>query len=194
MTDAFNKMCKDLETFDYGFVTNDGVRHVAFNHTTKKRQEIDWKKYRLIPPEFVEKYRIGTCWDLVHYQYDWVNKNLNGSCDDRFTSLYFWCHEYGETDEFQTHTMFTRKAGNGILWYESSWGECLGTHRFMPHREFYKFVEAKMREIYPKLHNGRMYEYDYPKRFWVKGSTFINSIMDHYKKTGEFNFVYQTDD
>ena len=88
-----------LNSWKYGVMINDKI--------ITDPKKINWKKYKTIPIDIIEKYHVGVCYDFVNYQhYIFNKKNINHD-----SYLFIGRNNNGE---YITHTfnIINRKSDN----------------------------------------------------------------------------------
>lgn len=83
-------------------------------------------KYGIVlHPNEVEKYKVGTCWDIALYMY----YNLKNNCK-KFVSDVLMIYVDTLNPTFMTHTTVFYRHRMSRMWYwmEYSWKECRGIH------------------------------------------------------------------
>lgn len=108
---------KKLNNFDYGIVVG---------NKKYTGSDIDYTKYRTIPPEVFEKFKCGTCWDYTCYEAEYFEKNFT---DIDYTLYYMQLNTTDDiepTHTFLTYTYFSERD----IWYlfESAWKRNKGLH------------------------------------------------------------------
>lgn len=146
-----NKIMETMNQINYGFVDTNGTN--IYEDDDKNFNEDFPKKYRLLSPENLLKYKYGVCWDQVELERYLFEKN-NVS-----VKTYFICTYDNKT--YPTHTFLVYKKENKYYWFEHSWEPYRGIHEFGSLSELFDKVKTYFIKNYE--HPTIIYEYTKPK-------------------------------
>lgn len=167
---------EELKQISYGFVDRYGVVH--------KRIKKDYymKEYRLQAPEITQKYKVGTCWDVVELarfliedkiatedkECQFYKKNEKFLIEsDKKIEVRTFLFDYDDENVLAKHTIAVAVMDDGYYWLESSWKNMSGIRKFGDIDNIFFEIEGNYPQIY-KINNYdvdklNIYEYTKPK-------------------------------
>ena len=109
-------LLKRLNSYDYGYI-KDGKK--------VNGMENFFNDYRSLTISEFERYKIGVCWDYVHYEANWFKKH-GYKCDT------FYVQVQDEAGDCPSHTylVFYLSDSDKVYYFESSWGKYSGIEAF----------------------------------------------------------------
>lgn len=115
------KLNDQMKKWDYGYISN-GKRY-----TGKEIDKDEFKSYKLMGHDKVEKYKIGTCWDYTSYEDYWFKKhNIPHQC---------W---YFQANRGDNHAWLSYKENGKVIAFEASWKSYTGLHVYNNEDEMLK--------------------------------------------------------
>lgn len=141
-----------MKNIEYGWIDKKGNKHFIVD-------ENDSDNYILQSPTEVIKNKVGVCWDQVELERYYFKGN------DWNIKTYFIVH-YDE-DICPTHTFLTFEKNDEYYWFEHSWEQLRGIHKYNTIKEL--LLDIKKEFIINELHNQYtasnlfLYEYKKPK-------------------------------
>ena len=140
---TLRKFNDTLNSWDYGVLIKDIV------YTDPDL--IDWKKYRTIPIDKIEKYQVGVCYDFVNFQTYIFNKSsIKNRC-----YLFIGVDNKNETI---THTFNILYLPDGLYWFESGWLHYQGIRKINNYNDVIekikKYYHCKHYDVYTYNTNG----------------------------------------
>lgn len=118
--DIANEIMQSITNIEYGFPDEDGS-----NIMTKDFDRWDndfFEFYYLQTLEELQQSKIGVCWDLVE-----LERKLFED-EGVSVSTYFIC-SYND-EELPSHTILVFKSNEEYFWFEYSWGQMRGIHKY----------------------------------------------------------------
>lgn len=136
MIDKLNEIMKTMELIEYGFKDKSGYNII--NNSKKWDNEFYNFYYMLTPEELLEN-KCGVCWDQVELERKLLKDN-NIDCES-----YWIC--YYDNKKLPSHTFITIKAKDEYYWFEHSWYDYKGIHKYNSLNELLKDVRDKFISI-----------------------------------------------
>ena len=110
-------LLRQLNSYDYGFVKKNGEK--------VKGMKNFFEDYRSLTISEFEKYKIGVCWDYVHYEADWFKKHKY-----RYETFYIQVQDEDNDCPSHTYLVFYLPNSRKVFYFESSWGKYQGIEAF----------------------------------------------------------------
>lgn len=110
-------LLRQLNSYDYGFVKKNGEK--------VKGMKNFFEDYRSLTISEFEKYKIGVCWDYVHYEADWFKKHKY-----RYETFYIQVQDEDNDCPSHTYLVFYLPNSSKVFYFESSWGKYQGIEAF----------------------------------------------------------------
>ena len=141
-----------MRDIEYGWVDKNNNKHSIVDETYSDN-------YILQSPNEVIKNKIGVCWDQVELERYFFKGN------DWNVNTYFLVHY--DNDKCPTHTFLTFKRDDKYYWFEHSWHQFRGIHKYNSLKELLldvknKFIECELNSKYEET-NLVIHEYKKPK-------------------------------
>lgn len=168
MNKFITKFNKELNSWKYGILID--------NKIITNPDLIDWKKYRTIPIEYIEKYHVGVCYDFVNYQH-YIFKLNNIEHES-----YFFIAK--KETEYITHTFNIITDNDDKYWFESSWKKYQGIHKVDKNNGWIKVVEKLCAEY--EVYKFDIYKYN------PDGLDNNLTGYEFSKKASEYAFIFST--
>ena len=109
-------LLKQLNSYDYGFLQNGKA-------TTNMNNFFD--NYKSLTISEIEKYKIGVCWDYVHYEAHWFKTH-----GYKFETFYIQVQDEKNMCPSHTYLVFYLPGSTKVYYFESSWGKYQGIEEF----------------------------------------------------------------
>ena len=123
--------------FNYGYLGKNGKTHAYNDHNFKS----DWlEQYVLESKDDILKTLYGTCWDEVEFERDWFESR--GYEIKTFYEMVYLDY----TNPYPTHSFLVFKDNDKWYWFEHSFRDNLGIHRFDTINELLKYEYGKYLE------------------------------------------------
>lgn len=122
-------LLKRLNSYDYGFVKNGRKIHGMNNF---------FEDYKSLSVSEFEKYKIGVCWDYVHYEADWFKKH-----GYKYETFYIQVQDEDNDCPSHTYLVFYLPGSNKPYYFESSWGQYQGIEKFNNITELHNTVKKR---------------------------------------------------
>lgn len=151
-----------MKTISYGWIDTQEITHIEIDNTFSNN-------YILQSPLQVLKNKVGICWDQVELErYLFSKTNL-------VFKTYFIVHY--DKDKCPTHTFLTYNKNNKVYWFEHSWNNYKGIHRYNNINELLKDIKQKFisTELKNNYNNNNLVIYEYTKPKYGIG------VLDFYK-------------
>lgn len=143
-----------METIEYGFKDKNKQNIIETNIEKWYNEFYDF--YYLQTPDELLESRCGVCWDQVELErHLFEKKQIN-------VKTYFICTYDG--DNLPSHTFLTYKEKDKYIWFEHSWGQYKGIHKYNTKKELLLDVKSKFIKSHKTNKNSPtiIYEYDKP--------------------------------
>ena len=114
--DEIIELLKRLNTYDYGYIKN-GKKI--------KGMENFFDDYKSLTISEFEKYKIGVCWDYVHYEAYWFDKH-----GYKYDTFYIQVQDEDNDCPSHTYLVFYLPGSNKVYYFESAWGKYQGIEEF----------------------------------------------------------------
>ena len=110
------ELLKWMDCIQYGWMDKDNKKYTEFG-------DLWWKKYTFLPPDEVEKYKVGTCYEQAIYASHIFDKL-------GISHKVLWAANSDKEldDNADTHAFLIYKKGKKWFWFEHSWGPEKGIH------------------------------------------------------------------
>ena len=111
-----------MDSIEYGFVTKTGER-IDQNHENFDDENFFYKEYYLQSPGRLLQSKLGVCWDQTELERCWFShRGINHAV------IYI---EIDDEKDIPTHTFLIYEDDEGYYWFEHSWGQFRGIHKFI---------------------------------------------------------------
>lgn len=114
--DEIIDVLKRLNSYDYGYIKN-GKKI--------KGMENFFDDYKSLTISEFEKYKIGVCWDYVHYEAYWFDKH-----GYKYDTFYIQVQDEDNDCPSHTYLVFYLPGSNKVYYFESAWGKYQGIEEF----------------------------------------------------------------
>lgn len=163
-----------MNEIEYGFPDDKGNNIMTTDFERWDNSFCDF--YFLQSPEELQVSKLGVCWDQVE-----LERRLFQSRGIE-TESYFICAYNGE--EKPSHTILVFKFGENFYWFEHSWGDYKGIHKYSNKSELISDVVDKFMESNNITQDGitKVVKYSQPKNH-IKCEEF-------YEFCGEFRTIF----
>lgn len=153
MSEIENKIMNIMEKIEYGFPDEDGNNLII---TNPKKYEEDFYKfyYLLTPTELLEK-KYGVCWDQVELERYLFEKN---KINVKTYFIYI-----NDNDNLPSHTFLTYQSHNNFYWFEHSWYQYKGIHKYNSLKELLLDVKQKFINSHKDVDSTYTFVYEYTK-------------------------------
>jgi len=149
-----NKMI-DIE---YGFVSQAGEKIRETDEDFGKKY---WNEYFLRSPKEIIISKTGSCWDQVELERYYFNQEKIN------TKTFFFVYYDHKNRNYPCHTLLTFECDNMFYWFEHSWFEMRGIHKYFSQKELLKDAREKFIKSRPEIPSGydpnKMCVYEYKK-------------------------------
>ena len=153
MKEKIDKIMTIMEEIDYGFKDDQNNNLVEDDDKWN-----DFSKfYYLLSPEELLKTKCGVCWDQVELERNLFEKN-NIDCKTYFIYI-------DDNKNLPSHTFLTYSVDNIFYWFEHSWYNYKGIHKYNNEKDMLediknKFIDSRKDEV---DENYKLYLYEYKK-------------------------------
>jgi catalase len=169
------------ESFHYGFVKRSDGK--ILSKTGDKEWRDSWlKEYFLQNLKELTKNKYGVCWDFVEFQREWF-KNNNYEFETFFMAVI-----KKEGSGLPTHTFLVYKFKNKWYWFEFSWYDQRGIHKYNDLNSLWKDLNNKHIKsivgegaLFDDITNHKIYEYK-DIVFGTDPITFVSKIIKDINK------------
>ena len=149
MNTKLNNIYNILEDIQYGYIY-DGV-------DISDDQYKFGNYYRLLDPNDLLNIKYGVCWDQVE-----LERKLFDDNNIVYKSYFIYLNDH---DGLPSHTFMVIKDNDEYIWFEHSWYDYKGIHKYNSLDELFedvinKFIKSHEGIIFDEL---LLYEYDKPK-------------------------------
>lgn len=111
-----------MDSIEYGFITKTGER-IDQNHENFDDGNFFYKEYYLQSPGRLLQSKLGVCWDQTELERCWFShRGINHAV------IYI---EIDDVEDIPTHTFLIYEDDEGYYWFEHSWGQFRGIHKFI---------------------------------------------------------------
>lgn len=109
-------LSKELNSYDYGYIVNGKLADSSDDF---------FNDYRSLSISEFEKYKVGVCWDYVHYEANWFKSH-------RYKYETFYIQVQDEDGDCPSHTylVFYLPGSNKPYYFEVSWKKYRGIEQF----------------------------------------------------------------
>lgn len=153
MNEIIEELNKIMNQIEYG-VPNEKNKNLL---EIMDEDEVFQHYYYLQTPEELIQSKLGVCWDQVELERDFLTKR-NIKVKTYFIETYY------SEENIPSHTFLTFKLDNKYYWYEHSWNNYKGVHKYKSIKELLKDIKKK----FIKSHDTNLeaptliYEYNTP--------------------------------
>lgn len=169
---SIKKIMIMMEDIEYGFLNKKG-QNIFLDENI---EDIFSKEYYLMSPKELLSKKVGVCWDQVELERK-LFEDINIP-----TKTYFICID--DKEKLLSHTFLVYFKNNKVYWFEHSWAQEKGIHKYKNLQELllnvkFKFIKSHKNEI-KSPSKVNIYKYDKPK-FNISCSEFYNYIYTQEK-------------
>lgn len=146
------KIMKLMEKIEYGFKDKNGNNIIDFDEEKWEREFSEF--YYLQTPEELLESKCGVCWDQVE-----LERKLFKSEGIKTKTFFIYLID---NDMLPSHTFLTFENDNKYFWFEHSWGNFKGIHKYETENELLKDVVRKFKTSHNEIkYDAKMYVYQY---------------------------------
>lgn len=109
-----------MEEIEYGFPDESG-NNLMISNPQKYDQDFDKFYYLLTPDELLEK-KYGVCWDQVELERKLFEEN-----EIKVNTYFIYIYD---NENLPSHTFLTYQYHNSFYWFEHSWHQYKGIHKY----------------------------------------------------------------
>lgn len=121
------------ENIYYGYVGKNGK---IYKQQDNDEWNNDWlNEYIVQDGESLIQSHYGNCWDQVELERKWFDEN-----NYQFKTIFMWFEE-NKPNNFPTHTFLVFKKDNKSYWFENSFGQYKGIHKFDTEESLIEYVK-----------------------------------------------------
>ncbi|MDD4706157.1 MAG: hypothetical protein PHS24_02965 [Bacilli bacterium] len=146
------------------------IQYGYLNLNNEPIQEVDSKfdeEYRLQTPKETLKYKVGVCWDQVE-----LERVLFKGYDFKTYFILYNSNFWGPT-----HTFLVYEDHNNYYWFENSWFNYRGIHKYKTLNELFYDIASKHLKFHELKNLGindiNIYEYSKPK-YNIRPDEYLN--------------------
>ena len=151
MINKVNKIMDILNTIEYGYKDENGKNII---YDSKKWDNEFSTFYKLLTPDELLKTRCGVCWDQVELERKLFNNN---NIENKTYFIYI-----KDGDMLPSHTFLTFEFDNKHYWFEHSWNNYKGIHKYETESELLNSIkELFLKEHNITTNNSKLYIYEY---------------------------------
>ena len=128
-----------MKSINYGWIDKKGKRNGTGDDDD---EEYFYKEYSLQSPEDLIKSRLGVCWDQAELERKWFKLHKY-----QYAVIYV---EVVNDESAPTHTFLIYKDPNNneICWFENSWGQYRGIHKYSTVNKCVNDVVNKLKQSF----------------------------------------------
>ena len=155
MQEKINEINLIMNQMDYGFKDSSGQNII--NNLEKWDNEFD-KFYYLQTPEELLISKCGVCWDQVE-----LERRLFSDNNINFKTYFIYIID---NDMLPSHTFLVYNDDKNYYWFEHSWGEYKGIHKYNSIKNLFDDVIYKFKNSHKEVRKNSkvfLYEYEKPK-------------------------------
>ena len=153
MQEKINEINLIMNQMDYGFKDSSGQNIV--NNLEKWDNEFD-KFYYLQTPEELLISKCGVCWDQVE-----LERKLFSDNNINFKTYFIYIID---NDMLPSHTFLVYNDDKNYYWFEHSWGEYKGIHKYNSIKNLFDDVIYKFKNSHKEVgKNSKVFLYEYEK-------------------------------
>ena len=143
MKDKVNKIFSVMNQIEYGFKDPSGQNII--NDLNKWDNEFD-KFYYLQTPEELLTSKCGVCWDQVE-----LERKLFSDSNINFKTYFIYIID---NDMLPSHTFLVYNDDKNYYWFEHSWGEYKGIHKYNSIKNLFDDVIYKFKSSHKEVSDG----------------------------------------
>ncbi len=143
-----------MNTIQYGYLDEFG-RNIIEKDPTNWDIEFESIYHLLSPEELLEK-KFGVCYDQVE-----LERKLLEELGKKVHTYFIATHE--SEDSIYTHTFLAYEEDNYFYWFEHSWGEYRGIHKYSSLKKLLLDVKEKFRKSHLTENDAYTFVYEYLK-------------------------------
>lgn len=129
------ELLKWMDCINYGWIDSNG----NVNGTGDNDENDFYKEYRLQSPNKLLKSKVGVCWDQTEFERNWF--------DSRYIPYAIFYIEINNGRECPSHTFLIYETKNGYNWFEHSWYDMKGIHKYDTIKECLSDIIDKHRKF-----------------------------------------------
>lgn len=155
MKDKVKKIFSVMNQIEYGFKDSSGQNII--NDLNKWDNEFD-KFYYLQTPEELLTSKCGVCWDQVE-----LERKLFSDSNINFKTYFIYIID---NDMLPSHTFLVYNDDKKYYWFEHSWGEYKGIHKYNSIKNLFDDIIYKFKSSHKEVSDSSkvfLYEYEKPK-------------------------------
>lgn len=155
MQEKINEINLIMNQMEYGFKDSSGQNII--NNLEKWDNEFD-KFYYLQTPEELLISKCGVCWDQVE-----LERKLFSDNNINFKTYFIYIID---NDMLPYHTFLVYNDDKNYYWFEHSWGEYKGIHKYNSIKNLFDDVIYKFKNSHKEVRKNSkvfLYEYEKPK-------------------------------
>ena len=155
MQEKINEINLIMNQMEYGFKDSSGQNII--NNLEKWDNEFD-KFYYLQTPEELLISKCGVCWDQVE-----LERKLFSDNNINFKTYFIYIID---NDMLPSHTFLVYNDDKNYYWFEHSWGEYKGIHKYNSIKNLFDDVIYKFKNSHKEVRKNSkvfLYEYEKPK-------------------------------
>lgn len=127
--DDIIKLSEELGSYRYGYLVNDRV---------KTDMEKFFDNYKSLTIKEFEKYKVGVCWDYVHYEANWFKTH-----GYKYETFYVQVQDEDGYCPSHTFLIFYLPSSNKPYYFEASWKDYRGIESFNTLSELHKTIKQR---------------------------------------------------
>ena len=143
-------LSKQLSSYKYGYVVSGQPRY--------SMEDFSDDYHSLSIKEF-EKYKVGVCWDYVHYEAWWFNKNKY-----KWKAFYIQCQDKDNDCPSHTYLLFWLPNSSKTYYIEASWKKYSGLEEFSSESEAHNTIKKRHisdnKDVLPNTYFREQYDAD----------------------------------
>ncbi len=153
MQEKINEINLIMNQMEYGFKDSSGQNII--NNLEKWDNEFD-KFYYLQTPEELLISKCGVCWDQVE-----LERKLFSDNNINFKTYFIYIID---NDMLPSHTFLVYNDEKNYYWFEHSWGEYKGIHKYNSIKNLFDDVIYKFKNSHKEvIKNSKVFLYEYEK-------------------------------
>lgn len=166
MQEKINEINLIMNQMEYGFKDSSGQNII--NNLEKWNNEFD-KFYYLQTPEELLISKCGVCWDQVE-----LERKLFSDNNINFKTYFIYIND---NDMLPSHTFLVYNDDKNYYWFEHSWGEYKGIHKYNSIKNLFDDVIYKFKNSHKVRKNSKVFLYEYEKpKYHITCSDFYKYI------------------
>lgn len=127
--DDINRLSEELSNYQYGYLVNGKI---------ETDMESFFDNYKSLTIKDFEKYKVGVCWDYVHYEANWFK--IHGY---KYETFYVQVQDEDGYCPSHTFLVFYLPGSNKPYYFEASWKKYRGIENFNTLSELHKTIRQR---------------------------------------------------